>query len=33
MMSLDKLVMKFTILKVKNVLCKVELLEFIDIEM
>jgi hypothetical protein len=26
-MSLDKLIMKFTILKVKNVLCKVELFE------
>jgi len=29
-MSLDKLLMKFTILKVKNALCKVELLEFIE---
>ncbi len=29
-MSLDKLIMKFTILKVKNVLCKVDLLEFIE---
>ncbi len=29
-MSRDKLLMKFTILKVKNALCKVELLEFIE---
>jgi hypothetical protein len=29
-MSLDKLLMKFTILKVKNLLCKVELLEFVE---
>jgi hypothetical protein len=29
-MSLDKLLMEFTILKVKNALCKVELLEFIE---
>jgi hypothetical protein len=29
-MSLDKLIMKFTILNVKNALCKVELFEFIE---